>query len=93
MNHTKKDIIKNIVSETDISYSEAANIMESFLFLIKSKSKSKSKAVKISNFGTFSIKKTPERVGRNPKTMVSYIISELCKLNFKSSNKLKEKIN
>ncbi|MDC0166185.1 HU family DNA-binding protein [Gammaproteobacteria bacterium] len=91
MNHRKKDIIKNIVSETDISYSEAANIMESFLFLIKSKSKSK--AVKISNFGSFSIKKTPERVGRNPKTMVSYIISELSKLNFKPSNKLKEKIN
>tara|TARA_B100001093_G_C26128986_1_gene718234 strand:- start:137 stop:412 length:276 start_codon:yes stop_codon:yes gene_type:complete len=91
MNYRKKDIIKNITSETDISYSEAANIMESFLFLIKSKSKSKS--VKISNFGSFSIKKTPERIGRNPKTMVSYIISELSKLNFKPSNKIKEKIN
>tara|TARA_B100001057_G_scaffold256195_1_gene256414 strand:- start:248 stop:523 length:276 start_codon:yes stop_codon:yes gene_type:complete len=91
MNHSKKDIIKNITSKTYISYSEAANIMESFLFLIKSKSKSK--AVKISNFGTFSMKKTRERVGRNPKTMVSYIISELSKLNFKPSNKIKEKIN
>ena len=91
MNHSKKNIIKNITSKTDLSYSEAASIMESFLFLIKSKSKSK--AVKISNFGSFSMKKTPERLGRNPKTMVSYIISELSKLNFKPSNKLKEKIN
>ena len=91
MNHRKKDIIKNITSETDLSHSEAANIMELFLFLIKSKSKSK--VVKISNFGSFSIKKTPERVGRNPKTMVSYIISELSKLNFKPSHKIKEKIN
>ncbi len=91
MNHSKKNIIKNITSKTDLSYSEAASIMESFLFLIKSKSKSK--AVKISNFGSFSMKKTPERLGRNPKTMVSYIISVLSKLNFKPSNKIKEKIN
>tara|TARA_B100001093_G_C26320465_1_gene797457 strand:- start:229 stop:504 length:276 start_codon:yes stop_codon:yes gene_type:complete len=91
MNHSKKNIIKNITSETDLSYSEAASIMESFLFLIKSKSKSN--IVKISNFGSFGIKKTSERLGRNPKTMVSYIITELKKLNFKPSNKIKEKIN
>jgi nucleoid DNA-binding protein len=91
MNLSKKNIIKNVSLETDISYSEAASIMELFLLLIKSKSKSK--IVKISSFGTFSFKKTPKRVGRNPKTKDSYIIPELIKLNFRPSNKIKEKIN
>ena len=91
MNLSKKNIIKNVSLETDISYSEVASIMELFLLLIKSKSKSK--IVKISSFGTFSFKKTPKRVGRNLKTKDSYIIPELIKLNFKPSNKIKEKIN
>jgi len=91
MNLSKKNIIKNIRHETNLSFNEASSIMEFFLFLIKSKSKSKS--VKISSFGSFSFKKTPKRVGRNPKTQDSYIIPELSKLNFKPSSKIKEKIN
>ena len=91
MNYRKKDIIKNITSETDISYSDASNIMESFLFLIKSKSKSK--VVKISNFGSFSIKKTPTRLGRNPKTKESYIIPASKKLILVTSNKVKNLLN
>ena len=64
---------------------------ESFLLLIKFQSKSKS--LKLSGFGTFSFKKTPKRVGRNPKTQDSYIIPEIKKLNFKPSNKAKEHLN
>jgi nucleoid DNA-binding protein len=77
--------------ESDLSSSEATSIMELFLLLIKIKSKSK--VVKISSFGSFSFKKTPKRLGRNPKTKDSYIIPVLSKLNFKPSNKIKEKIN
>ncbi len=91
MNFSKKDIIKNIRLETGLSHAEAFRIIELFLFLIKTKSKSKS--VKITGFGTFSLKKTPKRLGRNPKTKDSYIIPELSKLNFKPSSKIKEKIN
>ena len=91
MNLSKKNIIKNISFEADLSLSDAASIMELFLLLVKTKSKSK--AVKISNFGSFSFKKTPKRLGRNPKTKDSYIIPQLSKLNFKPSNKIKEKIN
>lgn len=91
MNLSKKNIIKNIHNETHLSSNEAANIVESFLLLIKTKSKLKT--VKISSFGSFSFKKTPKRLGRNPKTMDSYIIPETFKLNFKPSNKIKEKIN
>ena len=65
--------------------------LESFLLLIKHKSKLRS--VKISSFGSFSSKKTPKRLGRNPKTKDSYIIPELNKFNFKPSNKIKENLN
>ena len=41
--------------------------------------------VKLSGFGTFSFKKTPNRIGRNPKTGNSYIIPALNKINFKKN--------
>tara|TARA_B100000780_G_C20870155_1_gene346066 strand:- start:232 stop:507 length:276 start_codon:yes stop_codon:yes gene_type:complete len=91
MNFSKNSLIKNIVKKSLVSTEEASGILESFLLLIKDKAKLKS--VKLSSFGSFSFKKTPKRLGRNPKTQDSYIIPELNKLNFKSSNKIKEKIN
>tara|TARA_B100000780_G_scaffold253335_1_gene200900 strand:- start:2462 stop:2737 length:276 start_codon:yes stop_codon:yes gene_type:complete len=91
MSFSKSNIVKNITKKSEVSAGEAANILESFLLLVKNKSKLRS--VKLSNFGSFSFKKTPKRLGRNPKTNDSYIIHELNKLNFKPSNKIKEKIN
>ena len=91
MNLSKNNIIKNIAKHSLISNNDASSIFESFLLLIKSESKSK--LVKISSFGTFSFKKTPKRVGRNPKTLDSYIIPKINKLNFKPSEKIKRKIN
>ena len=91
MSFSKSNIVKNITKKSKVSAGEAVNILESFLLLVKNKSKLRS--VKLSNFGSFSFKKTPKRSGRNPKTNDSYIIPELNKLNFKPSNKIKEKIN
>ena len=91
MSLTRNNIINNLKKNSSLSVDEASSIFESFLSLIKSRSKSK--YIKLSGFGTFSLKKTPKRVGRNPKTMNSYIIPELNKLNFKPSNKVKEQIN
>ena len=91
MSLTKNDIVNYLRKNSSLSVGEASSIFESFLLLIKSQSKSKS--LKLSGFGTFSFKKTPKRVGRNPKTQDSYIIPELKKLNFKPSNKVKEHLN
>ena len=91
MNLSKTNIIKNISKKSLVSSSDATSIMESFLLLIKDKAKLKS--VKLSRFGSFNFKKTPKRLGRNPKTKDSYIIPVLNKLNFKPSNKIKENIN
>ena len=91
MNFSKTNIIKNISKKSLISAADATSILESFLLSIKNKSKAR--LVKLSGFGSFSFKKTPQRLGRNPKTQDSYIIPELNKFNFKPSNKIKEKIN
>ena len=91
MNFSKNNLIKNIAKKSSVSAGEASGILESFLLLIKDKAKLKS--VKLSRFGSFSFKKTPKRIGRNPKTKDSYIIPVLNKLNFKPSNKIKENIN
>jgi len=91
MSFSKTNIVKNITKKSKVSAGEAANILELFLLLLKNKSKLRS--VKLSNFGSFRFKKTPKRIGRNPKTNDSYIIPEINKLNFKPSNRIKEKIN
>ena len=91
MNFSKTNIIKNISKKSLVSAGDASGILESFLSLIKNKSKSR--LVKLSGFGSFVFKKTPKRLGRNPKTKDSYIIPELNKLKFKPSNIIKENIN
>jgi integration host factor subunit alpha len=91
MGITKKNIIKNINKETAISIGDATILLESYLLLVKKHAKSNK--VKLSGFGTFCFKKTPKRIGRNPKTSDSYIIPELNKLNFRPSNILKDKLN
>ena len=91
MNFSKTNIMKNINKKSLVSSGDATSVLESFLLLIKNKSKLR--VVKLSGFGSFRFKKTPKRLGRNPKTKDSYIIPELNKLNFKASNKIKEKLN
>jgi nucleoid DNA-binding protein len=91
MNISKANIVKSITKKSKLSALEATDILESLLLLIKNKSKLR--IVKLSSFGSFGFKKTPKRLGRNPKTKDSYIIPEINKLNFKPSNKIKEKIN
>tara|TARA_B110000259_G_scaffold181245_1_gene222983 strand:- start:4128 stop:4403 length:276 start_codon:yes stop_codon:yes gene_type:complete len=91
MNLNKNNIIKNISKKNVFSAMEASLILESFLLLIKTKAVTKS--IKLSGFGSFSFKKTPKRIGRNPKTKDSYIIPQLNKLNFKPSSKIKGMIN
>ena len=51
------------------------------------------KKVKISKFGTFSLRTKKQRVGRNPKTKEVKIISERNVILFKASKEFKEYIN
>ena len=68
------------------------NLLEDFLSIILNEI-IKSKKVKISNFGTFTLKFKKSRIGRNPKTLKQTIISDRNVILFKPSNDLKNFIN
>ena len=51
------------------------------------------KKVKIAKFGTFSLRKKKQRIGRNPKTKEIKVISERNVILFKASKEFKEYIN
>tara|TARA_B100000767_G_scaffold255874_1_gene262470 strand:+ start:18852 stop:19118 length:267 start_codon:yes stop_codon:yes gene_type:complete len=87
----KKNISKKISKKLFLTLDKSSSIVDSFLSLVKSNSKTK--IVKLSGFGSFEYKKTPQRIGRNPNTEESYIIPVLNKLNFKPSNKIKKILN
>ena len=91
MSFSKKDIAKNISRKINVTEAESKLLLNSFISIIKTKSKKSS--LKIASFGTFATKKSPQRIGRNPKTKQEFIISERSKLKFSASNKLRNLIN
>jgi integration host factor subunit alpha len=91
MSLKKSDIAKNIASKASISESIGKILVSSFIDIVKLKSNEQD--VKIANFGTFTNKVTPQRLGRNPKTGEEHIITERVKLNFITSNKVKDQLN
>jgi len=91
MNLTKKTLAKKVGNDVNISYTESKSLLDSFIKNIISSSKSGK--VKISSFGTFSYKFTPERIGRNPKTKESHHISKRYILKLTTSSLVKELLN
>ncbi len=77
--------------KTSISNQSAKQLLEKFIQVVVISSYKRK--VKISGFGTFLRKKTPSRIGRNPKTGEEFNIPKRSKLNLILSNKIKEKIN
>jgi integration host factor subunit alpha len=87
----KKDISKAISFKAHITQDCSNEFLRSFLDIIVKNSKSS--VVKISNFGNFSTKHTPERVGRNPRTKQEYPIKDRSKVVFKASDHIKKTLN
>ena len=92
INLTKKDIVNLVYMQLGFSKQISENLIEEFFSLIISNLK-KEKKLKISNFGTFTIRKKKSRIGRNPKTKEIKQISERNVVLFKPSNEFKEFIN
>jgi integration host factor subunit alpha len=88
---TKKIIQKKIAIDINVSMEDSSKILE--LFLQSIKSNAKCKQVKLSKFGSFTFKQTPERLGRNPKTGKNFTIKSFKRLIFKPSYRLKNIIN
>ena len=92
INLTKKDLVNLIYMQLGFSKQIAENLIEDFLFTIATNIKNEKK-LKLSKFGTFSIRQKKSRIGRNPKTKENKVISERNVILFKPSKEFKEFIN
>ena len=92
INLTKKDLVNTVYMQIGFSKQISENLIEEFFSLIVSNLKKK-RTVKISKFGTFSIRSKKSRIGRNPKTKERKVISERDVVLFKPSKEFKEFIN
>ena len=92
INLTKKDIINSVYMQIGFSKKISENLLDDILNILV-ENLVKSKKVKISNFGTFIIRTKKKRIGRNPKTKESKIISNRNVVLFKPSNKFKIFLN
>ena len=90
MGFGKKDIVKSISSKALFTSKTSNLFLNTFLDLIK---QNKRKKIKISKFGTYYLHKSPARIGRNPKTKESKVISSREVVLFKPSKEFREFIN
>ncbi|MDC1033362.1 HU family DNA-binding protein [Candidatus Pelagibacter sp.] len=92
INLTKKDLVNLVYMQLGFSKQISENLIDDFFQVITDNLK-KEKKLKLSNFGTFSIRQKSSRVGRNPKTKEKKIISERNVVLFKPSKEFKNFIN
>ena len=92
INLTKKDLVNLVYMQLGFSKQISENLIEDFLSSIVTNIKSEKK-LKLSKFGTFSIRQKKSRIGRNPKTKESKIISSRDVVLFKPSKEFKDFIN
>ena len=92
LNLTKKDLINQIYMQLGFSKLVTENLLNDFLSTVILNLKEEKK-LKLSGFGTFSVRRKKSRIGRNPKTRESKIISSRDVVLFKPSKEFKEFIN
>ena len=89
---TRAHLGEAVYQEVGLSRNESAGLLETVLNLM-TKSLVEGETVKISSFGSFSIRQKGERIGRNPKTGEEVPILPRKVLVFRPSQVLKSQIN
>ena len=92
VNLTKKDLINQIYMQIGFSKLVSENLIDDFLSLLV-ENLIKEKKIKLSKFGTFTIRNKKERIGRNPKTREIKTIKARKVVLFKPSKEFKEFVN
>ena len=88
---TRNDLIEAISDNVGLSLIESSQIIENiFEFILLELEKGEE--VKISSFGTFSLRDKSARVGRNPKTGDEAPIAPRRVLTFRPSHLLKDRV-
>lgn len=89
---TRMDLTEAVFREVGLSRNESAELVESVLRHI-SDALVRGETVKISSFGTFTVRQKGPRMGRNPKTGEEVPIEPRRVLVFRASHILKDKVN
>ena len=92
INLTKKDLVNLVYMQLGFSKQISENLIEDLLSTILENIKNEKK-LKLSKFGTFTIRQKKSRIGRNPKTKETTLISSRNVVLFKPSKEFKEFIN
>ncbi len=89
---TRSQLCEAVYREVGVSKNESEELIKSILNRI-SDALADGDAVKISSFGSFTIRHKAERVGRNPKTGEVVPVSARRVIAFRPSQVLKSRIN
>jgi len=88
---TRADLSESVYNSLGLSRNESAQLVESVLEHV-AKALTAGEKVKISSFGTFSVREKKGRVGRNPKTGEEVPIHPRRVLTFRPSHLMKERV-
>ena len=88
---TRMDLSEAVFREVGLSRNESSDLVEAVLKHI-SDALAAGDTVKISSFGTFSVRAKTARVGRNPKTGDEVPISPRRVLSFRPSHMMKDHV-
>lgn len=89
---TRAHLAETIFTQVGLSRNESAALLESVLERISAELQD-GQSVKISGFGTFSVRQKGRRIGRNPKTGEEVPILPRRVLVFRPSHVLKAQVN
>jgi integration host factor subunit alpha len=88
---TRMDLSEAVFREVGLSRNESAQLVESVLDYM-AEALVRGEQVKISSFGTFSVRDKTARVGRNPKTGEEVPINPRRVLTFRPSHLMKDRV-
>ncbi len=89
---TRADVAETIYEEIGLSRKDSTDVLDMILDEIVNEL-SNGNEVKLSSFGTFSLRDKKARAGRNPKTGVEAVISSRRVISFKPSQTMRKIIN
>lgn len=89
---TRAHLGEMVYQEVGLSRNESTELLEAVLAEV-SNALSRGETVKVSSFGSFSVRQKGQRIGRNPKTGEEVLILPRKVLVFRPSQVLKDRIN
>ena len=92
MTLTRAGLAETVYQEVSLSHNESTQLVGSVIEEIAS-TLAQGESVKISRFGTFSLRDRAQRIGRNPKTGEEVPIPPRRVLVFRASLVLRERMN